>query len=82
MNRSHCSFVKSDGHSFVKSDGSNMLLGIKRGKTVKTYEIYFFLSKSLVFCERESDSLIKKSNHSRCSLVKRDKSDSLMVALI
>ena len=37
VNRSHCSLVKSDGHSFVMSNGSDLPLGIKRGKlkTVK-----------------------------------------------
>ena len=76
-------FCKEWRSLFCKERWEQYAFGHKKGKNCQNiWKIYFFLSKSLVFCERESDSLIKKSNHSRCSLVKRDKSDSLMVALI
>ena len=64
VNRSHRSLVKSGAHSFVMSNKSDLLLGIKKGRTMKNCQKYtkkFFLSKSLVFCEQKSNLLVKKS---------------------
>ena len=80
-----CSFVKRD---WAKSDGRNLLLGIKRGKSVKNCQKLItnmiFWSKSVFF---ESNLLSKlpmllffKEQQERlahgCSIVKSNKSDS------
>ena len=79
------------GQSFVKSDGSNSLLGIKRGKTVKNIrKIRIFKSDSLVFCEQfarimgESLTLLffKERIANDRSFVKNDLSKLLMVVLL
>ena len=66
VNSSHHSVVKRDGHSFLMSNWRDLLLGIKKGKTVKncqkhTQNIFKNLSKSLVFCEWKSNLLVNKS---------------------
>ena len=50
--KSNSLMKKSEGHSFVMSDGSNLLLGIEKGKTVKncqkvskTYKKYNFFER-------------------------------------
>ena len=74
-NCSHC--------SFVKSDGNNLLFGITKRKSWENCQKHknfcwanrsFFSSKERFACEIEK-------NHSRCSLVKWDKSDLITVAL-
>ena len=68
---------------WAKSDGSDSLLGIKRGKTEKNCQKHgenckFFRGNCSIF-ERKCNTL---SNHSRHSLLKRDREQMALVALL
>ena len=64
--RAYCSFKKSN---WGKSDRSNLLLGIKGGKTVKNKQKNMFCLANRSFYE--SNLLESQANHGRRSLLKK-----------